>query len=396
MVNQKIEDLVDVLAENYFQIENSFVMRNNEELAKGIKGNLNGWRLAKENGFETYKKMLVKMSNQITSEVTKKIEKIYLLSYRTIDRSKVVVTATEIYGRDLPKSFLNKIKREKVSAEKEIMKLANNTYKEYVHSVKTVNPSFNTEKIYNAITKQMSKGIENGIKIAYRVKSGKRKGQVRNVSFKSYMEMKTRTDVSHEITKQQIRYGANAGLIFYMVDSFADCAKDHQKFQGKLYYNARIKLPAEAKEYIQKHNLLSMQEVSENEPYLTTRPNCRHAFHVVPTGQILKGNVDKYKEDFTYGKMKTNNYKLVEQQRKNERLIRKYKMLKEDAKILYDQTKDKNQLTKYRYYKELQMKWTRANNELISSNKDFMKRNKAREDSRIIVNDLGVRNDMQS
>ena len=393
MVNQNIEDLVDVLAERFIQLENSFVVRNNEELAKGINMDLSGWRAVKENGFESYQKILAKMAHDSISDTAKKIEKIYLLSYRTIDSNKVIVTETEIYGKDLPKSFLNKIQKEKNAAAEEILKLSNNAFKQYSQSVRVVNPSQSAETIYKTITAQMNKGIEKGIKVNYKVKSGKFKGHVRHVSFKSYMEMNARTTISQEITKQQISSGANSDAIFYVVDAFADCAKDHQDYQGKIYYNERANLTDDAKQYIRKNNIKSMQQVSENKPYLTTRPNCRHAFHMIPTAKVISGHGSDYQERFTYGKMQTNNFKLVEQQRRNERLIRKYKLMKEDAELIYEQTKDKAFKDKARYYSNLQEKWTRANTSLIRDNKSFMKRNKSREDARIIVDDLGVRYD---
>ena len=43
----------------------------------------------------------------------------------------------------------------------------------------------------------------------------------------------------NEVASKQAKYGANAGIVFYLYNSMQDCAKDHQDYQGQYYYDAR-------------------------------------------------------------------------------------------------------------------------------------------------------------
>jgi len=395
MINQRVENLVDILGERYLNIENSFVLQNNKQLTKYLNlNNITAWKSFQESGTETYRKVLIKMASQVATRTANQIEKIMLLSYKTISPKNVIITENEILAKDLPKSFVNKIAKEKKIAIDQIHTLAEAAYSSYVHNVKVIGRSKTVDTFYEKIFQQTKQGIEKGVAVNYRVKKGKYAGTVRKVSFKSYMEMNSRTTISNEITKQQISAGAKTGLIFYMCDSFADCAKDHQKYQGKIYYNEKAKLSDEAREYIQSHNIMSMQKAMDAPIYLTTRPNCRHAFHVLNTEKVIKNNTSGYKKTFTHGKFETNNYKLTQRQRANERLIRKYKLLKENNNALYESTKEIKYKKAAAQYEMLEAKWTKGNKELIASNKGLLKRNKWRETTRAIVDDLGVKYDL--
>jgi len=391
MVNARIEDLLDILGEEYMKLENTFVMRNNQEMTKGIYS-LNNYKAKQLAGRDKYSKKLAKMAKERIAGVNKKVEKIFLLSYATTNKDMIEVKIDEIRVKDLPKSAKHTLENMKSYNEKFIKSLAVNAYKQYNKSIQMISNSKVGDEIYRTIKKQMAYGIDNGIKIAYRVnKPGKKYGEVRNMSFKSYMEMKARTDINTEISANQVKHGAEAGIIFYFVDAFADCAKDHLNYQGKIYYNEGAELTPEARKYINQHHIKGMEWVRGAPVWLTTRPNCRHSFHAVPYSDVIK-DTGTYKERYTYGKAKTNNYKATEQQRRNERLIRTYKLKRDNYLAEYSATKDKSFKIKANYYKSLVDKWIAENRKLINDNK-FLSREPSRERTNYIVDNLGVNYD---
>ena len=182
----------------------------------------------------------------------------------------------------------------------------------------------------------MPKGVENGVKVVY--KDGKQ------FTWKAYMEMNVRTTIQQEMTEHQIKAGASIGQVFYICDSFADCAPDHADYQGKIYYNADSQISEEAQKYIEENNIQSMQEVINNKPFLTSRPNCRHNFHLIPESEVLSSTANKILENegLKYGNYKGSNYEALQKQRYNERQIRKWKLEEENTKRIEKETGIKN------------------------------------------------------
>ncbi len=89
----------------------------------------------------------------------------------------------------------------------------------------------------------------------------------------------------------------NSVTPFYLSDAHKDCAKGHLDYQNKLYYDAdyssRYGFDSETisriENYISKHKLMSVQEVTGDGIWLVTRPNCRHELHPVPMEDVLHG-----------------------------------------------------------------------------------------------------------
>lgn len=86
--------------------------------------------------------------------------------------------------------------------------------------------------------------------------------------------------------------------VFYVCNVFKDCAKDHLDYQGKLYYaeNWKEKVPdemvPEIARFIRRKNLMSVEQVTMNRPWLITRPNCRHRLLGVSIKDALSGNYE--------------------------------------------------------------------------------------------------------
>ena len=90
--------------------------------------------------------------------------------------------------------------------------------------------------------------------------------------------------------KQSILSGKS---IFYVCNWFDDCAKDHVPYQGKVYVLENWEDIADESDhdsiraYIQNHKIMTVEEVVNNAPWLTTRRNCRHRLYPISIDEIL-------------------------------------------------------------------------------------------------------------
>ena len=384
MLKERIDDLIDILAEEYSRIENTFLIRNNQQLIKYAE-NPEKWKSEQLKHRNQYKREIATEIKSQLNNLNQKATKVLLLSYKEVDKDIISISEKEIVVNKLQKEVASKIAElQKFNAER-LTELANITFNEYLRSVRVISAESKTDTLFEAIKRQMPKGIENGLKVAY--KDGKQ------MSFKSYMEMASRTMIQTETSQRQIEAGALAGQVFYVCDSFSDCAKDHADYQGKLYYNAEAKLTKEVEEYIEQNGIKSMQEVRDNDPFLTTRPNCRHNFHAVPTDTVLSGkSANKIVEDegFKFGKYKETNYAKLQEQRYNERMIRKWKTQYENQVQLAKTTGMPNNAL-INKAKSKVSEWQGKQRTLIAENKEVLKRDYDRENAKVIVEDLGVK-----
>lgn len=385
MVKERIDDLVDILGEEYARIENTFVIRNNQQLMKYLD-KPESWKTKQLAARGTLKRELIMTAREKLKALNEKAEKVFLLTYKEIDKDTIEITENEIIAKDIPSDALDQIKKIKKFNAEQILKLANQSLKSYTKTVRIIDSLSTPDELYEAVKKQIPKGVQNGIKVAY--KDGK------EYSWKAYMEMNIRTTIHQEATQRQMSVGAKVGQIFYICDSFGDCAPDHADYQGKIYYNAEAQISEEAQAYIDSNNILSMQEVTNGEPFLTSRPNCRHNFHAIPTSQVLNESADEIleKEGFKHGDYKGSNYEALQKQRYNERQIRKWKLAEENAKRIQKETGIQNPAEINKAHRKV-IGWQKRQRELISENKDVLKRQYDRENARVLVNHLGVRYD---
>ncbi len=383
MIKDKIDDLVDILGEAYAEIENTFLIRNNQQLLKYLD-NPTEWKNKQLENRLKYKKILVSSAKKQIDLINGKAEKVFLLSYKQIDDEAVKITESEIVAENLPSDVKEQIKAIKEFNAKEILKLANQSLSVYQKQVQIINKVSTPETLYDAVKNQMPKGINNGIKVNY--------ADGKQFSWKAYMEMNLRTTVHQEMTNHQLKVGAKLNQVFYICNSFGDCAHDHADYQGKIYYNADSEIGEKEQEYIDQNNILSMQEVINNEPFLTSRPNCRHEFHAIPTSEVLNMSDDEIleKENLKFGDYKSANYDKLMEQRKNERQIRKWKLREENAKKIA-QSSGLKDVADVKYASQKVKEWQARQRDLISKNKDVLTRQYERENAKIIVNDLGVR-----
>jgi len=245
-------------------------------------------------------------------------------------------------------------------------------------------------ELKKSIFKQTQRGIDEGLKI--KTKRG-------NMGYKEYMEMSVRTTVQTEISEQQLKYGANGKVVFYIVNEFQDCADDHKDYQGKIYFDERYAsmgfnddIVKAIKKKISSKKMLSVQNVRTGIPYLTTRPNCRHTFKPLSIDQALNLSPKKILKDnkWTTGSYKKDNYADTQQQRANERNIRRYRARSDMNSKLYKETNDKAYLLQSQKDKSLMTKWRKQQIKLLKSNKT-LSRDYRRETRKVLVNDLGAK-----
>lgn len=271
--------------------------------------------------------------------------------------------------------------------------MLNQATKEALKKAKKINRLRSVDEIKKSIYEQTQKGINEGIKI--QTKRGK-------IGYKEYMEMKVRSNIQSEISERQLQIGAKAKVVFYIVNEFADCADDHAEYQGKIYYDERWQtfgFTPEAEQKIAKRildkRMLSIQQVRNKAPYLTTRPNCRHSFKPIPIDTALNVDSKKILKDnkWSTGSYKSSNYKATQQQRTNERQIRFHKAKAEVNMKMYEKTKDVRFLNQARRSKMIYTKYKNKQIKLVKDNPD-LQRDYRRESTKILVNDLGVKYNM--
>lgn len=385
MNKERIDDLVDILGEEYSRIENTFVIRNNQQLMKYLD-DPKRWKAEQLKSRAKYKRELILGAREQLKVLNEKSEKVFLLAYKEVDKDTIEITEKEIIAKDIPSDVKKQIAALKKFNADEILKLANQSLSTYVKSVRIIDSLSTPDDLYETVKKQMPKGVQNGMKVVY--KDGKQ------YSWKAYMEMNVRTTVHQEMTEHQMKVGGRVNQIFYICDSFADCAPDHADYQGKIYYNEECDIPDDVMQFIEQNQIQSMQEVTNGEPFLTSRPNCRHNFHAVATDDVMGKSADDIleQEDLKYGEYKGSNYEALQKQRYNERQIRKWKLQEENARRIQKETNLKDSADVDKAHRKV-LEWQKQQRELVKEHKDVLKRQYDRENARVIVNDLGVKYD---
>lgn len=220
----------------------------------------------------------------------------------------------------------------------------------------------------------------------------------KSFKWENYMEMKLRTDIQQDISNNLVKEGRALGVIFYVCTFYGDCALDHVDYQGKIYVDEAWEsiidksMYDEVDAYIKANKILTYQEVANGEPYLTTRPNCRHFFEPIATEQVLaiknEKELDKKRSELGLnfnGKYKPDKYEALTKQRYNERQIRAWKGRLQDEQALLDKmpkgaTLDQKarQEARVRVAKTKVRAWQQEQNSLVKSN-SFLQRNYDRE-----------------
>jgi len=224
----------------------------------------------------------------------------------------------------------------------------------------------------------------------------------RKVGFKEYTEMATRTRIQHELLKQEKDIGVKTKQLFYVCDTYSDCANDHQDYQGQLYYSEKVwkSIPLSNKHYATlqravKRCKTSVEDVTENAPWLTTRPNCRHRLIPIAIDDVVTLNKDKILETNkadkgNYSKsVLQKNYKDSQTQRRVELGIRTSKRNTEIMQKAYKKNNDPEFLNAINKFKR-QTKVGQNNMRKLVKYNITLKRDYRRENPYHLQKDLGV------
>ena len=349
----------------YGELENNVILTINQELNKH-SDDLEKWKTTHMLGQKSLIKELkdkIKTGTKLTNEMLKS-------AFKMVGSDFDYVPMNDAFGNVLLKNSINQYNR-----------VVNK-----IHRLTSIN------ELKQSIYEQTKLGIDKGIMVAY--KNGKQ------YQYKSYTEMAVRTVIGNETTKIQNDAGYNAHIVFWLYNSFQDCAEDHQKFQGKYYYDKRWKsfpFSEETKEmiqaYIDKNKLISFQDVESEPIWLGTRPNCRHKKISVSINQVLGKSASELSLELgmTNGRFDNEKYKITQEHRINERTIREYISKKLHYQELLKE-QPKNQLYKDNVikYRALSKKWKERDKVLLSNN-TWLERDPRREDPRIMVKDIGAK-----
>lgn len=104
--------------------------------------------------------------------------------------------------------------------------------------------------------------------------------------------LKTNRDYNRQVARYEQEMKSR---IFYLASAHDDCAKDHLKYQGKLYIDEKWKdfiknkdLQDKISNFIAQKGIKTFQWVIGKPAWFITRPNCRHFFRAIPVEDVLK------------------------------------------------------------------------------------------------------------
>lgn len=377
--NAKVDRVVSTMEDVYSTAESSVKIQKNIALTQGMNTAKN---------FEEYKMIQNIQQKKLTA---------------TLKRSKEAIASS----LDDANKSIKKIAgvTPKMTNSKDAGLLVASVFNDYKKDLLEIKRLTSTMPLNKAITKQTQIGVDKGVKVNYYIKqvtnpdTGEviKKGGTRQVSFKSYMEMKVRTEVSKEITNNLQSTSRAVGIVFYLCDYYGDCAKDHINLQGKYYYDegwTSLGFDEETSNKIESaigsYNMMSVSEAKAEG--LTTRPNCRHTLSPVSLDEVIDTTptktLDKLGKKYN-GKQSNKKSEALVMQRKNERAIRTYKNRVTQQKIQLKKTHDSNIKSALKKNREKLKYWKDTQEDLLKE-VPTLKRDTRREDNTILVQDLGA------
>lgn len=260
-------------------------------------------------------------------------------------------------------------------------------------------PKYDIANIEKAILNNLQIRINKGIPII-----------VENTSydFKVWAERNVRTQMNQQSLEVLDYFGQQAGVVFYLCSYLQDCADDHADYQGKIYVVenwrevARPEYHADIQRAIQEKNIKGFYWATEwkngqqEGPALTTRPNCRHIMRPMPITQVVSKSTDDMLEEqrMKRGDYDKRKYKDMQEQRKNERNIRRIKSRMDEYKEQLDNAttpESKELLQKKINSDKIKLSQVQSVQKKLVDSKPHLVRDYRRETVKIIVNDLGIR-----
>lgn len=368
-MDNKTLDIFEAMNELYESVQNNLILIANKQLFKNLKSK--NWK-----DIQLSKQSIKELKELLNTKAKELLE----------DIEESTLNAFKVAGIKPDKTL--------VATNKKAMGVLIGSARQYYKGMVTkIWRLHKTDDLYDDILRNSKIGFENGLAIT----TGGR-----NYEYKSFMEMKVRTTISNQIVEQQMELNEETQNVFFIVNSFADCADDHKHLQAKIYYDKRYKsfnLPKEVKEQIEKiikdKDMLSMQDAIDKPFWLTTRPNCRHRFVPITIEQALGStNALLEKMKLKKGTYKDWKYELSQELRYIERTIRKHKATLNYYEQIYKTGQNSKVLPYIKKYKDLVKKWQKKARLLVKSANSRgydLERDYRKETRKVIVKDLGVK-----
>ena len=411
MDKDTINDIAELISAKMEQIYNTAVTMANLRLLNHYKDKPTEWARKQRNEIGALKRDINTLVKKEVKTLFSTIEKALLLAYaltrsnsknKDLNDEELANIRVELKEQK-DENFDRQLKALQMESVKTLNKLPNTIEQMQKKNIIQVGSRYSimkepdVSKFYNEIVEQSKNGLQNAPPIIY--KNG------RKMPFTSYADMKNRTMLQEYTNKAQTEAGRNAGLIFWLVSSFGDSAKDHVDYQGKIYIDrdwesmVDEETRKQVQDYISANGTMIKQDVEEGEPYLTTRPNCRHRWMPMNTEDVLGGkstnSMLKENDMLLNGEYEQEKANARDKLRYEERMIRKYKLQAEETNIRIDKTpvgelreEEKRKLQDIKANISLHQRKAR---ELVKDNSTFLEREYTRENPRLIKSDLGYK-----
>lgn len=404
-----INDISEIITSKIEQVYNTSLTMANLRLLNNYKEDKQEWVKKQRNDLAVLKRDVANVVKKEIQPLFNTIETALIIAYaysrkisdtKDLTKEQVQTIRQEIKERK-DKEFSKNLARIQKQTAKTMNKIPNIIEKMQSRNISQVSYSLrkepSIEEMYNGILKQTESGIENAPKIVYK--------DNRQVSFLSYADMKNRTELQHLTNQNQMEAGREAGLVFWLCSSFGDSAKDHVDYQGKIYVDRDWESIIEDEEtrnkvaqYIFSNGILTKQDVEDGEPYLTTRPNCRHSWLAINTEEVIGGkDVNKMLKEndmIKNGAYEEKKAQARDSLRYQERKIREWKLKEQEKQIMLEKTpageeKDaiEKQLQRIKSYERIHQASARN---IVKNNSTFLEREPVRENPRLIKTDLGI------
>lgn len=366
------------------------------------------WASMQSKHRKEFSKALDKLIEQFKSKIDKPIEIAFSELYK--DAKTEVKETREDVKEERETNSNRGLLLLPININKKVSAFKKQVYNDLAILQKQSNIGF--KNIVNSVSKAITKGkLYSGTLLYDEIKNAMKTGikdmfvtykNGRRVSYKAYMEMNVRTTMHQEALNYQFESAREMGVVFYLASSHGDCADDHKDYQGRLYYDESWQSIAKESQhrtiadFIRSSKLMSIQDVRDGKPYLTTRPNCRHTFKPLTLDQVLNNSVKELlvEHKLIKGKYDSAKYKNLQQQRLLERKVRQAKQDRDNLEIEIKNAKDvetKKQLQeKLDYKKSLVHKNQRELNHLVKGN-SYLERDRRRENYKTIVQDVGYK-----
>jgi hypothetical protein len=361
--NDTWKKIAQDLGDKWAEVEAELILKINFELAKDMTLDKVAWSRKRLNDTQRIAVMLEREARKYINPLTQTLTE--GLEVSTVEAIKEVESVVDT---KLTIPAIPEVKPEIVRTMNFVVNQALNEYRAIVTQV-----PLDPDDVFTQVKNASREIIDRGFKTY---------ANGRTVTFRSYMEMKGRTDLNNNALRNLEETSRAMGVGYFLASEHFDSADDHAKYQGKFYLADGV-----VDEWNGKYMYLSEAKANG----FLTRPNCRH--YVMPVTKEQLGKVTTADLKAKRGEYKADNYEVLQDQRKNERMIVKYKNRLEADTIILNQTKDPTQraemMNRIAEDKVRISDWQRKQRETISGTP--LKRDYRREQPGRVVRDLGAK-----